>query len=312
MPKISPDWIAVDWGTSHLRAWALDGGGAVLARAASDDGMGHLSPEGFEPALLRLIDGWLPEGRVTPALACGMVGARQGWLDAGYLPLPFGTATRLTPKQPAVLDRRLQVAIVPGIAQSEPADVMRGEETQVLGWLAGAPRSPAGQTRLMCLPGTHSKWVCLRDGAMVAFRSFMTGELFALLAGQSVLRHAVADAGWDDQAFATALTDMRSAPAMLTAQLFALRAGSLLQGLPPAAARARLSGLLIGAELAAVRALWPATDDAPDVVLVGDGALAAAYASALAAFGLRAVTASAEGLTLRGLRLIHHHQAHRP
>lgn len=287
------DWIAADWGTSNLRVWAMDANGAVLAEAESDRGMGRLTLDEFEPALLDLVGGWLGAG-VTPVIACGMVGARQGWVEAAYRAVPCAPLGLPMTRAP-VTDPRLSVWIVPGMSQTRPsADVMRGEETQIAGVLAAAP----GWGGVICLPGTHSKWAEVSAGEVVSFRSFMTGEIFALLSAQSVLRHGMTGHGMDDTAFTDALADGLSRPEALTARLFTLRAEGLLAGLPPAAARARLSGLLIGAELAAAKPWWLGRD----VVIVGNGALAARYAAGLALAGVPARQVAVQDATLVGLK----------
>lgn len=288
-----PAWIAVDWGTTSLRVWAMGAGGAVLAAAASDQGMGSLAPEAFEPALLALIGPWLAgAGAPVPAIACGMVGARQGWREAAYRAVPCtplgGPLLAVTPHDP-----RFRLHIVAGLSQADPADVMRGEEVQIAGYLAANP----GFEGTLCLPGTHSKWATIRAGRVSGFQTYMTGELFALLATASVLRHALGGAGWDDAAFLAASAEALAAPETLSARLFAIRAASLLAGQSPAVARARLSGLLIGAELAATRPLWQGRA----VAIIGAGQLAAHYAAALAAQGCAASRADASEVTLRGL-----------
>ena len=289
---IAADWIAADWGTSNLRVWAMGPDGAVLDRRASDRGMGQLAQADFEPALLALVDDWLAPGRVTPVLACGMVGARQGWAEAAYRAVPCAPVGLPMTTAPTA-DPRLSVRIVPGLSQARPsADVMRGEETQIAGVLAAA----GDWDGVVCLPGTHSKWAELSAGEVVSFRSFMTGELFALLATRSVLRHGM-DAGFDDAAFDAGLSDGLGRPEWLTARLFTLRAEGLLSGLSPAAARARLSGLLIGTELAAAKPWWLGRD----VVIVGEGHLGGLYARALAAQGVPARQVVAEDATLAGL-----------
>ena len=289
-------WIAVDWGTTRLRAWAMDAGGAVLADAASAKGMGALTPEGFEAALLDLVGDWLGPGS-TPVIACGMVGARQGWTEAAYRPVPCPPLGPPMTRAPTS-DPRLEVRIIPGLMQLTPnADVIRGEETQVAGYLRARPDFDG----VLCLPGTHSKWVLVSAGEVVAFQTVMTGEIFALLATQSVLRHTVAADAADPEAFDAGVARAMSKPEGLPARLFALRAEALLQDLTPDAAGARLSGLMIGAELAATKGWWLGRE----VALIGAPALAALYARALAAQGLTAATLDATGLTLDGLRAAH-------
>ncbi|MDZ4136757.1 MAG: 2-dehydro-3-deoxygalactonokinase, partial [Paracoccaceae bacterium] len=129
---VAPDWIAVDWGTTHLRATAMgpEGPGATVQ---SSDGMGCLAPAEFEAALLRLIGAWLPDGRVTPVLACGMVGSRQGWAEAAYRTVPCTPLDATALRAVQTRDPRLSFHIAPGLRQDRPADVMRGEETQIAG-----------------------------------------------------------------------------------------------------------------------------------------------------------------------------------
>lgn len=286
---IAPDWIAVDWGTSHLRAHAMQGR-QVLSVAQSDDGMGGLAPEGFEPALLALVAPWLRAGRTIPVIACGMVGSRQGWVEAPYRQVPCPPLGAVPVAAP-VRDARLRVHVVAGLCQASPADVMRGEETQVAGFLARHP----GWDGVICLPGTHSKWVHVSAGEVVSFQTFLTGELFAVLGAHSVLRHSLA--GWDEAGFDEGLSQGIERPERLVARLFALRAEGLLQGLTPARARARLSGLLIGAELAAARAYWLGQR----VALVGAPDLLHLYARALAALAVPVTTTPAAEATLEGL-----------
>ena len=292
--QIRPAWIAVDWGTSNLRAWAMGRGGQVLAEATSDDGMGKLSRDGFEPALLRLIGDWL--GNRPPVVACGMVGSRQGWCEAPYRTVPCTPLDRAVLVTAPTLDPRLTVQLAPGLKQSSPADVMRGEETQIAGALALMP----GYDVILCLPGTHSKWAQISAGEVVNFQTFMTGEMFALLSEASVLRHGMQGDGWDDAAFDAAVSDALSRPERLGARLFSLRAEGLIAGLTPAAARACLSGLLIGTELAGARPYWLGQE----VTLVGAVRLSAAYARALALQGVMARSLSATDCTLAGLAIL--------
>ena len=287
------DWIAVDWGTSNLRAWAVRDGSAV-AEATSDKGMGVLAPDAFEAVLLEVVEPWLGKEPVH-VVASGMAGARQGWREAPYVAVPC-TPLGTEAVRPDVADARLDVAILPGLSQDKPADVMRGEETQVAGYLAGDP----GFDGIICLPGTHTKWVHVSAGEVVSFRTFMTGELFALLSTGSVLRHSVGE-GWDDHAFAEAVDDASGKPEAIAARLFGLRAESLLADLDKGAATARLSGLLIGAELAAARAYWLGRR----IVLVGEDGQVSHYARALASFGAVAETADAMQATLAGLAAAH-------
>ncbi|SUZ32765.1 putative 2-dehydro-3-deoxygalactonokinase DgoK1 [Roseibaca ekhonensis] len=285
----TPDWIALDWGGSHLRAWAVVGGRPV-AHVASDAGTGALDRDAFGPALTALVQDWLTEKRCIPAFACGMLGSRQGWVEAPYRTVPcapLGGGLVAAPQT----DPRLQVYVLPGLKQPRPADVMRGEETQIAGFLALNP----GWDGVICLPGTHSKWVHVSAGEVVSFQTFLTGETFALLSGQSVLRHGMD--GWDDAGFDDGLAQGLDRPDRLLSRLFTLRAEGLLDGLDPATARARLSGLLVGAELAAAKPYWLGQR----VAVLGAGDLAALYARALDGLSVPVSAHTAEAATLAGL-----------
>ncbi|MGR3711924.1 MAG: 2-dehydro-3-deoxygalactonokinase [Shimia sp.] len=286
---VTAEWIAVDWGTSKLRAFAM-AGDTVLAEAQSDDGMARLTKDGFGPALLALVEDWLAAG-VTDVVACGMVGARQGWVEAPYGAVP----TAPLPARPVLVpetDRRLRVFVVPGLKQEQPADVMRGEETQVAGFLARNPNWDG----VICLPGTHTKWVHVSADEVVSFRTFMTGEMFALMSGQSVLQHSVG-AGWDAAAFEDGLGKTLSRPESLAAELFGIRASDLLHAMPSSAGRARLSGLLLGAELAASKPYWLGQN----IAVVGEAGLSEVYANALKSQGGMAAVVDCQEMTIAGL-----------
>lgn len=284
-------WIAVDWGTSNLRIWMMDG--ALSASAAqSEQGMASLAWDGFEPALLDLIGPNLGDGQ-TLVICCGMVGSCQGWAEAEYLSVPCPPQNTQAMTRVPTADPRLDVAILPGLKQQTPPDVMRGEETQIAGFLAMQPDFDG----ILCLTGTHTKWAHISAGEIVSFKTFMTGELFSLLSERSVLRHSLTTEDFDQPAFLSAVSDSLSRPQTLAADLFGLRAGSLVAGLDPAVARARLSGLLIGAELGAARPYWLGQN----VAIIGATDLAGLYQAGLAEQGVQAETHDAPAMTLAGL-----------
>lgn len=285
------DWIAADWGTSRLRVWAMRGDNPIAA-SASDKGMGHLERAEFEPALLELIDPWLGTNPVN-VIICGMAGSRQGWVEAPYAAVPCQPISAAT-ATPEVRDQRLRVHILPGLKQAAPPDVMRGEETQIAGFLAGSQ----GFSGVICLPGTHTKWAQISAGEVVSFRTFMSGELFALISTQSVLRHTVGP-GWDEKAFLEALADSMSRPEAIASRLFTIRATALLDTMSPEAGRSRISGLLIGAELAAARPYWLGQD----VAIIGSAEQSNAYAQALESQGLAPRVHDGDQMTLAGLAL---------
>lgn len=286
------DWIAVDWGTSHLRATAMAATGPI-ATVGSDQGMSTLAPAEFEPALIKLLTPWLASDHVLPVLICGMAGSRQGWTEAKYRTVPCTPLDRAALTEVVSENKQIKVHIAPGLSQKTPADVMRGEETQIAGALSLDPNFDG----VFCLPGTHSKWVHVSAGEVVSFQTFMTGELFALLSQNSVLRHGMQGEGHDDAAFQEACSDALSRPEKIAARLFSLRAENLLSGLSPVCARARLSGLLIGIELAAAKPYWLGQP----VTLIGAPDLCAHYDQALQMQGVTAKILPAEACTIAGL-----------
>lgn len=293
----SPDvsrarFVAVDWGTSSFRAWLMTADGRPLLESRGSEGMLHCMGAGFEPVLRQHLDK-LGAPDDLPVLICGMAGARQGWLEAPYLPAPA---------RPDALHRgavRVEaprdIRILPGIAQSDAAcpDVMRGEETQILGAV------PADFSGLICIPGTHSKWVTVDAGCIRAFSTYMTGELFSVLGKHSILAHAV-EAGQsfspDDPAFRAGID--AGTREGLDAQLFRLRAAQLLGYEQRADGAARLSGLLIGAEIADAGRRHGAQRS---ILLLAAGTLGQLYKFALAKAGFDVDTMDAETASQAGL-----------
>lgn len=287
------EWIAVDWGTSNLRVWVFDDTGEPIQFLSSDKGMGALQPDQFEQALLDLIDPFLGT-RPTPVICCGMVGAKQGWSEAAYAQSPCAAPDASNALRVMAKDPRIMVRILPGVSQNAPADVMRGEETQIAGYLSSDPQFYG----TLCLPGTHTKWAQISAQEIVSFRTFMTGELFALLSKNSVLRHGMQTDDWSDDDFIDAVNDAIGAPQQLASRLFGLRAEGLLNGLSAQAARSRLSGYLIGLELSGSKHYWLGQD----LVLIGDSTLNGLYSRALEGQGANCRLVSGNDMTLAGLK----------
>lgn len=266
------EWIALDWGTSNLRAWAMDSKGNILSKQSTNQGLLCLEPRQFESTLLKLIDTWLGE-KETMVIACGMVGAKQGWIDAGYQATPYNPLTKINLTQAPTKNKKIKAHIISGVKQDDPPDVMRGEETQIAGFLANNPNFSGS----ICLPGTHTKWVIISKGMVTQFKTFMTGELFHLLANHSVLKHCIAQSGWDQQHFIQAFTAGFVRPNELSTLLFSLRAKNLIKNLSKERARSELSGLLIGMELNASKIFW----SEKKVVIIGTSQFAHNYKTAL-------------------------------
>jgi 2-dehydro-3-deoxygalactonokinase len=295
----NPAVAAVDWGTSSFRLWLLDAVGAVLQERRSGEGMLTAGTEGFGPILEKhLAAAGAPED--LPVIVCGMAGARQGWIEAPYVTLPAGLDGILAGAVP-VPGRARDIRILPGLAQraADAPDVMRGEETQLAGVL---PLFASGR-HVVCMPGTHSKWVEAADGVISGFRTWLTGELFSVLSKQSILRHSLgedaAPALPDTPAFVAACTEALGQGGDVGPSLFSIRAATMLQDLQPADAAARLSGLLIGAEIASARRVFDCPAD--KVILVASGPLGSLYAAALKLAGCAVLQADADEAVRAGL-----------
>lgn len=289
-------WIAADWGTSNLRIWAIDVSGNVVIQRSSQDGMGGLAPADFEPALLSLIGDILPLNVKTNVLVCGMAGAKQGWVEAPYAQVPCAP-TGLAPVKVPTKDDRLNVSILAGLSQQNPFDVMRGEETQISGFLSQEKAFDG----VLCMPGTHTKWVGISNEQVQEFQTTMTGEMFAVMSKHSVLRHSLEDATsfpWDESVFKNTIEEMKLDPNRAVTRLFEIRAASLLSNQSTTQAKSRLSGLLIGAELNATKFMW----QGKQVIVIGAPKLCELYNSALLLLGCNVKTANYGDLSLAGLK----------
>lgn len=288
--------IALDWGSSRLRAWLLDADGRIVARRSSADGAIGLARDRFDGVLAAIVGDWAAERPGALLIACGMVGARGAWVEAPYVDLPAGVDAirdRLQ-RVPTSLGREL--AVVGGLRTAEP-DVLRGEETQALGiGLADG---------VLCMPGTHSKWLSLRGGVIGSFATWFTGELFDLLGSHGSLSKAFGDpAPMDEAAFDAGVVQALAAQAddRWLNRLFGFRARVVGQGAVGSAERSRLSGWLIATELRQAldgpfsEVAGDTASDTADarfdgrLVLVGESALSALYERALPAV-LRALPA---------------------
>jgi 2-dehydro-3-deoxygalactonokinase len=274
--------IGVDWGGSSLRVFRFDNEGAVVERRASHRGVASIEGGRFAEAIGGLVSGWTSNGAAR-LIMCGMVGSRQGWAEAPYLACPTDLgmlAAKLlplaTPFGPAL--------IAPGLSTDDDGrlDVMRGEETQFLGAMPSDDWSG-----VIVHPGTHAKWATFEAGRITGFRTWMTGELFAVLRQHSVLRLLMADGADDDAAFDLGVTRALADEA-ITSLLFTARTEGLFARLPPAALPSYLSGLLIGSEVAGgLNHFTPSSN----ILLVGDARLTRLYARAFERAGRSGIAA---------------------
>jgi len=269
--------IGVDWGTSSFRAWRIGNDGVPRDRRSGPRGIMSVADGRFAETLREEIGPWLAAGE-EHVLLSGMIGSRQGWVEAPYLPCPAGT-DELAARLVDVPFDWARVKLVPGLLGTDAtgvAEVMRGEETQIAGILG-----TTGGAGLVCLPGTHSKWVRLVDGRIMSFATHMTGEVFAALRGHTILGRTMArDNTHDPAAFAEGLARAAQEGGLLH-HLFGVRSRNLTGSLAEAAGASYLSGLLIGHEVRS--ALAGATDRV--VHLVGATELAGLYETALRAAG---------------------------
>jgi 2-dehydro-3-deoxygalactonokinase len=288
-----PVLLACDWGTTNLRAWTLDAEGQVaksrefplgVSRLARGDAERRFEAE-VRPAL---------GAENLPAVLCGMVGSNLGWQAVPYADCPAGLADLVR----GMTEVAPNVRIAPGLRCQGLAgapDVMRGEETQILGWLEQHPERRRGRV-VLCHPGTHAKWVLIEDGRIVRFVTAMTGELFAVLSHHSVLKsEAPPD---DDTAFEAGLAAAGDGSA-LAARLFTARSRVVGGAAPSESTPSYLTGLLIGAEVAAVP---QQLGERPEhVALLGDAALCGRYRQALERIGMRVQAFDGEAAAVAGL-----------
>ena len=289
-------YVAVDWGTSSFRLWLVDRAGDVLEERRSHEGMVAAGKLGFASVLQSHLEA-VGAAPTLPVVVCGMAGARQGWVEAGYVDTPARLASIPEHAVPVPGQDR-DIRILPGIAQRDPKapDVMRGEETQLLGALG----VDAADHTVVCMPGTHSKWVRTRGGTVERFTTFMTGELFDAVSRQTILSHAVtgADDAEDVAAFRSAVMAAFETPAFAANLLFQVRSGQLLYGGKPASAREKISGTLIGLELAAGLAGGvPNTG----ITLIASGRLQMLYQLAFDTVSVPVRSIGAEDAVRRGL-----------
>jgi 2-dehydro-3-deoxygalactonokinase len=291
--------IAVDWGTSSFRAYRLDGMGRVLDLRAAPAGILTIAAGGFPAALETQLGDWLDD---APIVMSGMIGSRQGWREVPYVECPADVAAIARGLAPVEWGAGQRAWIVPGLSCRDVAgvpDVMRGEETQILGALEALPAGEA----VICLPGTHSKWARVREGRILSFATAMTGEAFAVLRRHSILGRLMpegsdgaTDAGWFHAGLRRA-----GEPGGLLHHLFGVRSRGLFGEVPEAGLASYLSGMLIGREIA---------DMAPPagcpVHLIGAKDLVALYALALPESGREPIALDADCVARGLFRLAAH------
>jgi 2-dehydro-3-deoxygalactonokinase len=285
--------LAIDWGTTGFRAYRLDGDGRILESRSAEAGILSVKDGAF-PAVLEAHAGdWIAAGE-TPIVMSGMIGSRQGWLEAPYAACPAGLAEIAAGVRKVAWNGR-EAWIAPGVSCRDAAgvpDVMRGEEMQILGALGQL--GPGRHT--VCLPGTHSKWVEVGDDRILNLATHMTGEAFAVLKAHSILGRMMKDGPADAGAFEDGVRRSGEAGGLLH-HLFGVRARTLFGELADAASASYLSGLLIGHEIRSAR------NGASVVHLLGTTQLGEAYRRAFAALGMVSITLDPDSVTIGLFRL---------
>ncbi len=267
MEKSFGKWIAVDWGTTSFRAYLMVNND-VLENVETNDGMKFVQNQHFENTLVSLIEPWLDHKNKIEILASGMVGSKQGWIEAPYQKTPCNL-NNIEFISPSVKDNRFSLKIFSGVSQHNTPDVMRGEETQIAGFLYDNPNFNGS----ICLPGTHSKWVNIENGNIINFKTFMTGELFEIISKNSILIHSVTSNKVLKNELKMAVDEIFNNPEIFGNALFQLRADDLINSKGSKVYKSKLSGYLLGLELVGSLELWKKKD----VILIGNPDLTELY-----------------------------------
>jgi 2-dehydro-3-deoxygalactonokinase len=283
---MNPSFISLDWGTSSLRATLVSADGAVIEARNAAGGVMSVKDRQFEASLHAICSDWIDQYG-CPIVASGMIGSRQGWVEAPYLDCPATPAAAARSFTTISISNKVDMHIIPGLrcgSGESMYDVMRGEETQI--WGAGV------QPGSLCvLPGTHSKWAFVGEQSMITrFATFMTGELYGLLTKHGILGRLMDFGTNDNEAFARGAALGLNHPSQATHVLFAARTAGLMGEEPPAALPDYLSGILIGVEVASALLMEDVNSGRP-LVLIGDDDLCRRYETILQLAGLQSVRA---------------------
>lgn len=288
-----PALIAIDWGTTRFRAYLIDGAGAVLDRVESHNGIMAVKPGGF-PAVLALRCGsWLARNPDLPVVMAGMIGSRNGWVEALYRACPATAQDIASAMQSVDIGNGRIAHIIPGCSTRDASnmpDVMRGEETLALG---------AADDGLVILPGTHSKWVRMEKGIIAEFATFMTGEIYAALLNHTILGTLKTEPA-DPSGFAKGLASSKRSGG-LTHQAFSARTSVLLGDMEGAQVASFLSGLVIGSEIKSGLERFAQYES---ITLVAEGQIAEFYVEAFESFQCRVCVIAPEPCLIAGLNKI--------
>ncbi len=289
-------YIGVDWGTSNFRAYLLSEKGKICDKKNTNTGLKDLKKDEFEDYLLSQISPWLQDSH-KPIILCGMVGSQAGWHEVPYIHIKdIMTALPTSVHKIATKNQSLEAYIMSGACQKPPQqmDVMRGEETQVFGFL----NQNKNFSGYIILPGTHSKWVEVNKGEVVGFRTFMTGELYQIIKQYSILSSLITDEIFNEKDFQDGLNNSITDSQFLTNYLFSLRATSLLMPETSRSISSYLSGLLVGLEIASFKDILM---QKPEITIIGSTTLMEIYQKAVSTLDLYANCYNSEKATTAGL-----------
>ena len=255
-------WVALDWGTSNFRAYLMDNN-HVIDQVSTQEGMKFVDQNEFKKTLIKNIDAWNNKFDIKVVIASGMVGAKQGWIEVPYINSPCDIRN-LNFKSLKILDD-VKIHILSGVSQFNPSDVMRGEETQIAGFLL----NNIDFNGSICLPGTHSKWVNMNSYNIQEFTTFLTGELYEIVKKYSILNHSLNTTELDDEIVKSSAKLIIENPSFISNKLFEIRADNLLKNSNQTSNNSKLVGYLLGIELSGSRTYW----EDKDLVIIGSSNL---------------------------------------
>jgi 2-dehydro-3-deoxygalactonokinase len=292
--------IVADWGTTNLRVWAMGADGVIVEQRSSPRGLMAVEGGRFCEALGEVCGDWLAASPGLPVVMSGMVGSKLGWKEAPYLAAPVGLDSLARHLCPVEASMPATVWIVPGVKMDEPRqpEVMRGEETQIL----GALEAMGIDDGIFLLPGTHSKWAIVEDRSLVAFRTYMTGELYGLLRRSGTLSQLMEGDEPHDAAFREGVARAKSseAPSLLHS-LFSVRTLGLFERVPRSGLASYMSGLLIGAEMQDAM-MWLRARGKPSLAVgIGSPGMLESYRVAALLCGLALSTLDSAPVVTRAL-----------
>ena len=286
------DWIAIDWGTTNFRAWIIKNN-KILKEINRPHGIKNIPNKNFEDILNKNIKIPKKNNRKIKIISCGMIGSKQGWLDTGYeknLNLTKNNLVKVKTK-----NKNIDFYIVKGLSQKQPYDVIRGEETQVLGYL----ESDKKFSGFICLPGTHSKWIKITKGKLINFKTYMTGELFEIISRNSILKHSINDKKINLKIFKNSVLLSQKKYFNLFEYLFEFRSRSLLtkkKYYPKSELLAYLIGNEIKSNINELRNF--------KVIIIGSDFNSKLYSQAMQILKIDNKIINSKNITINGLRIL--------